>query len=112
LSREVKHQPEAYQVPSDREHNDSFGKDKGGSMREKIIFVLRTDVHSGEYLTPQYWVQRRRTLADRILFFLCEEIGKVENPFVRAGFNYPPECVTAFERCRQDILAMLQKEAP
>ena len=47
--------------------------------------------------------------ADKILALMCEGIGKVDNPFVRAGFNYPPECVTAFERCRQDILAMLQK---
>ena len=83
-------------------------------MREKIIFVLRTDVHSGEYLTPQYWVQRRRTLADRILFFLCEEIQAVANSYEALSegegmvvTNHERWC--GFEDCRDRILAMLKE---
>ena len=51
--------------------------------------------------------------ADKILALICEEIGKVENPYpVTVRFADPRYAhkIThdAFESCRQDILALLQ----
>jgi len=52
--------------------------------------------------------QAEETFADAILTLLKERVEKVENLYLRAGFNYPPECVTSFERCRKAILEVLK----
>lgn len=48
--------------------------------------------------------------ADAMLEAIREEIEKVENPYLRAGFQYPKEYEFCFERCRQEILALLKEE--
>jgi len=47
-------------------------------MREKIIRILESDVHSGEAWHASYWQEYRQYLTNRILTLISEEVERAE----------------------------------
>ena len=73
-------------------------------MREKIAELLDESVD--DYYRKK--VKSITELTDQILSLICEEIEKVENPYIRLEKTIGKRFTFAFEDCRQKILSLLR----